>query len=289
MRDVIFRGILGNDVVGFHSRRYARNFVRGCEALLGVPVDLARLTIEVDGRTVSARWYPISVAPAEIEARAASAEVAEHERRLVERRRQHLVVRADRADPSKNIVRGFRAFATMLDDHPELAEQVTFLALVQPSREDVGEYVEYLESIRRVVADVNRKYATDTWQPVELSLEGDFDEVVAAYRQFDVLMVNPIADGMNLVAKEACLVNDGGVLVLSESAGVAEELGPFALTVHPFDIQQQADALYAGLTMDPSERRERMAACAGVVHDNDVSKWLADQLEDIRRLRQSRR
>lgn len=287
MRQAVFNGVLGNDIVAFHSRRYARNFLLGCEELLDLEVDMDRLTVEVGGRTVRARHYPISVDPDELEATAASPAVADHERRLAEKRREHLILRVDRADPSKNILRGFRAFDTLLGDHPELAERVTFLALVQPSREDVEQYVEYLERIRQLVDGVNAKYGTADWQPIELSLEGDFDEVVAAYKLFDVLVVNPISDGMNLVAKEAALVNHrDGVLALSENAGAHEELGQFAVTLHPFDIQQQADAIFAALTMDGHERRDRLAASAALVREDDVAKWLRDQLCDVRELRE---
>ncbi len=289
MRRAVFRGVLGNDVVAFHSKRYARNFLLGCEELLGLPVDMDRLNVDVEGRTVRARFYPISVDPEALEATSASSAVADHVQRLADKQREHLVLRVDRADPSKNILRGFRAFDTMLDDHPELAERVTFLALVQPSRQDVEEYVEYLESIRRLVAEVNEKHGTTDWRPIELSLEGDFDEVVAAYKLFDVLVVNPISDGMNLVAKEAAVVNGAdGVLALSENAGAHEELGEFAVTLHPFDIQQQADAIFSALTMDVDERRDRMAAAAAFVRKNDVAKWLHDQLRDVGELRDQR-
>jgi trehalose 6-phosphate synthase len=289
MRRAVFNGVLGNDVVAFHSRRYARNFLLGCEELLGLPVDRGELTVEVEGRAVHARAYPISVDPDELEATAASSAVADHERRLGEMRREHLVLRVDRADPSKNILRGFRAFDTLLGDHPELAERVTFLALIQPSREDVEQYADYLDRIRQLVDDVNAKHGTADWRPVVLSLEGDFDEVVAAYKMFDVLVVNPISDGMNLVAKEAVLVNQrDGVLALSETAGAHEELGEYAITLHPYDIQQQADAIVTTLTMQSDERRDRLAAAAAIVRENDVAKWLRDQLRDVRELRESR-
>jgi trehalose 6-phosphate synthase len=289
MREAVFRGVLGNDIVAFHSRRYARNFLLGCDELLGLAVDMDQLTVDLGGRSVRARHYPISVDPDQLEATAASSSVAEHERRLAERRRDHLILRADRADPSKNILRGFRAFDILLGDHPELVERVTFLALVQPSREDVSQYVDYLEDVQRLVEEVNRKHGTDGWTPVELSLEGDFDEVVAAYKSFDVLVVNAIADGMNLVAKEGVLVNGrGGVLALSENAGAYEELGDFAVTLYPFDVQQQADAMFAALTMDDGDRRKRLAAAAAAVREHDVARWLHDQLRDIRELREGR-
>ena len=286
MRDAVHRGVLGNDILAFHTERYARNFMLGCQELLELPVDLEHLSVRYEDRTVRARWYPISIDPDDLERRAASEPVLAHERGLQARRRDHLILRVDRADLSKNIVRGFKAYDVLLDDHPELCERVTFLALVQPSRQDVEEYCAYLDRIRRVVADVNLKHGTADWQPIDLRLQDDLDFAVAAYKLFDVLVVNAIFDGMNLVAKEAAVVNQrDGVLALSENTGAHEEMGAFALTLHPFDIQQQADALFTALTMEPDERRERHDACAAIVRGNDIGKWLREQLTDVRRLR----
>jgi len=285
MRDALFRGVLGNDVVGFHTERYARNFLLGCQELLGLPVDLAAMEVVVDGRVVRARWYPISIDPAVFEAMAASTAVLDQERELAARRRDHLLVRVDRTDPSKNIVRGFLAYDLLLQDHPELAERITFLALLQPSRQDVPEYAAYVERIRDIVDEVNNKHGTGDWRPIELHLEDNLDLAVAAYKQFDVLMVNAIFDGMNLVAKESIVVNRrDGVLALSENTGAHAELGAFAVTLHPFDLQQQADALYAALTLPADERQRRRAACVRVVRENDVAKWLEAQLSDVGRV-----
>jgi trehalose 6-phosphate synthase len=288
MREAIFNGLLGCDVVAFHTERYARNFLLGCQELLGLPVDLQNLTVAVAGRTVAARWYPISVDAEALDALAASPAVAEAEATLMTGRREYLILRVDRTDPSKNIVRGFRAFDLLLARHPELAERVTFLALLQPSRQDVAEYAAYTEEIRRVAVDVNLARGTPDWQPIDLRFVADMDLAAAAYKQFDVLMVNGIFDGMNLVAKEAVLVNArDGVLALSENTGAHEELGAFAVTLHPFDIPQQADALYSALTMDPAERSARQQACAAVVRENDVAKWFRRQLDDIDDLRKT--
>lgn len=285
MRDALFKGLLGNDVVGFHSRRYARNFLLGCQELLGLEVDLSAMEVFTDGRTVRAGWYPISIDPAAFEALAASEAVLEYERQILARRPEHLILRVDRTDPSKNIVRGFQAYDILLSDHAELAGRVTFLALLQPSRQDVPEYAAYLQRIQEVVDDVNRRHGTDGWQPVELHVEDNLDLAVAAYKQFDVLMVNAVYDGMNLVAKESIVVNErNGVLALSENTGAHEELGAFAMTLYPFDLQQQADALYASLTMPADERRDRREACVRVVQRNDVGKWLRAQLFDVSRL-----
>jgi trehalose 6-phosphate synthase len=284
MRDALFRGLLGNDVVGFHTERYARNFLLGCQELLGLPVDFSTMEVVVDGRVVRARWYPISIDPTTFETMAESEAVLAEERKLAARRRDHLLLRVDRTDPSKNIVRGFLAYDILLQDHPELAERITFLALLQPSRQDVAEYAAYLERIKDVVDEVNAKHGTGDWRPIELHLKDDLDLAVAAYKQFDVLMVNAMFDGMNLVAKESIVVNRrNGVLALSENTGAHAELGAFAVTLHPFDLQQQADAIYEALTMPAGERRDRRNACERVVRQNDVAKWLQVQLADIGR------
>jgi len=281
-RDALYRGLLGNDVIGFHTERYARNFLLGCQELLHLPVDLSAMEVLLDGRAVRARWYPISIDPETFEALAESPEVLDQERELRARRRDHLLLRVDRTDPSKNIVRGFMAYDLLLRDHPELAEGITFLALLQPSRLDVPEYAAYVERIRATVDEVNDRHGNGRWQPVELHLEDNFELAVAAYKQFDVLMVNAMFDGMNLVAKESIVVNRrDGVLALSENTGAHEELGAFAVTLHPFDLQQQADALYEALTMPAQQRRDRREACVKVVQQNDVTKWLQMQLADI--------
>ena len=161
---------------------------------------------------------------------------------------------------------------------------ITFLALLQPSRQDVAEYAALVERIQATVDEVNQRHGNEQWRPIELHLEDNLDLAVAAYKQFDVLMVNAMFDGMNLVAKESIVVNRrDGVLALSENTGAHEELGAFAVTLHPFDLQQQADALYEALTMPAEERRARREACVKVVEQNDVAKWLQMQLADISR------
>ncbi len=152
--------------------------------------------------------------------------MAEAEREVLERRRKHLIIRVDRADLSKNVLRGFTAFDTFLTQHPEFREQVTFIAHLQPSRQDVPEYAEYLERIEALVAVVNHRHGTTDWMPIDLKIYENFPEAVARYKHFDLLMVNSLFDGMNLVAKEAPAVNTrDGVLMLSENTGSHEELG----------------------------------------------------------------
>jgi trehalose 6-phosphate synthase len=287
MRDRILHGFLGNDVVAFHTEGFARNFVLCCQQLLGLPVDLTDLTVRVEGRTVRARHYPISIEVEALEQLADSDEVAAH-RRAIERDLlsddRCLLLRVDRTDPSKNIVRGFRAFEQLLLDHPEWVGKVTFLAMLQPSRLDVPEYADYVSRIGATVARINARYAREGQAPIELRLQEDLAYAVAAYSVCDVLVVNAVADGMNLVVKETAVVNRrDGVLALSERTGAHAELGAFAVTLFPFDVQQQADALHAALSMERSERADRLRAAAAVVRANDVGKWLTAQLDDLLR------
>ena len=280
IREPILTGLLGCDVVGFHTTSDARSFLLCVQELLGRPVDLEEMAVDVDGRTMRARVYPISIDVASLEELAASPEV---DARLADLPRSgQLVLRVDRTDPSKNIVRGFTAFGLMLDEHPELVGQVTFLALLQPSRQDVPEYAAYLTEIGAAAARVNARHSSAEGQSIDLRLVSDMPLAVAAYRRCDVLVVNAVADGMNLVAKEAVVVNERDmVLALSEMTGAHDELGRFAVTLHPFDIAQQADALFEALTMAPDRRRQMRELAAQAVRHNDVGRWLREQLDDL--------
>ncbi|MCA1712351.1 MAG: trehalose-6-phosphate synthase [Actinobacteria bacterium] len=283
IRTSILTGLLGCDVVAFHTRSDARSFLLCVQELLGFPVDLDEFSVQYGERTVRARAYPISIDIPSLQAIAHSPAADEH---LAELDRglgdAQLVLRVDRTDPSKNIVRGFAAFGLLLDEHPELAGQVVFLALLQPSRQDVQEYADYTDAIHAAAGAVNARHGTDDWTPVDLRLVSDMPLAAAAYRRCDVLVVNAVADGMNLVAKEAVVVNERDmVLALSEATGAHDELGRFALTLHPFDVAQQSDALHAALTMSASERADRRGMAAAVVRHNDVGRWLRVQLREL--------
>ena len=162
------------------------------------------------------------------------------------------------------------------------------LARLDPSRQSLPQYAQYLLAIERSAREVNERFGnerfgTDGWQPIDLRVGDNFHEAVAAYKQFDVLLVNPIFDGMNLVAKEAPAVNmRDGVVMLSENTGAHEELGDCTLSVNPFDIQEQADTIYRALTMEPEERRIRAARLREIVRERDPGVWISEQLDDIR-------
>jgi trehalose 6-phosphate synthase len=286
IREAIFQGMLANDIIGFHTHAYCINFLRCCDELLEADVDyVAGEVRHARGRTL-ARAYPLGIDAERLQQAAQSPEVAEAEREVLERRRKHLIIRVDRADLSKNVLRGFTAFDVFLSQHPEFREQVTFIAHLQPSRQDVPEYAEYLERIEALVAVVNHRHGTTDWMPIDLKIYENFHDAVARYKHFDLLMVNSIFDGMNLVAKEAPAVNTrDGVLMLSENTGSHEELGDCVLSVNPFDIQDQADAIYRALTMGPEERRLRSERLKEIIYSRNPGDWVDDQLRDIEELR----
>jgi trehalose 6-phosphate synthase len=283
IRNEIYGGILSNDIVGFHTRHYRHNFLQCCEDLMGLEVDFDSGVVQVDEREVWVRAYPLPIDFRAIQNTARHPRVHELEGELLRRRRDHLILRVDRADLSKNVLRGFNAFDIFLEQHPEFREKVTFIAQLMPSRTDVPEYAEYLERIEAVVAVVNHRHGSPDWMPIQLKLRDDLEEAVAAYKHYDVLMVNAMFDGMNLVAKEGPMVNErAGVSVLSENTGAHEELGEYALSVNPFDLQELADSLHAALTMPVAERRRRHEGLKSIVTARDPGDWIDDQLADIK-------
>jgi trehalose 6-phosphate synthase len=282
MREEIYRGLLANDIIGFHTTAYCRNFLHCCRELMELEVDYGRGAVVHSGRETWVRAYPLGIDAGRLDRAAASEQVREYEQELLRRRREHLIIRVDRADLSKNVLRGFTAFDTFLQQHPEFRENVTFVAHLQPSRTDVPEYAEYLERIEALVAVVNHRHGTTDWMPIDLRIYENFPEAVARYKQFDLLVVNSLFDGMNLVAKEAPAVNTrDGVVMLSENTGAHEELGDCTLTVNPFDIQEQADTIYRALTMDPEERRLRATRLRELARERDPGVWISEQLADI--------
>jgi trehalose 6-phosphate synthase len=259
IRDEIYGGLLANDIIGFHTRSYRRNFLQCCR---GPARARGRHGAR---RRCTARTATSGSAPTR------SRSTGGRRRRSPPRPRAGVRGAAAAAAgastrscawtgriSSKNVLRGFTGFDIFLEQHPEFIERITFTAQLMPSRTDVPEYAEYLERIEALVAVVNHRHGTTDWMPIDLKLRDDLDEAVAAYKHYDVMMVNAMFDGMNLVAKEGPLVNErDGVSILSENTGAHEELGEFALSVNPFDVQELADSIYAALTMEPAERARR--------------------------------
>ncbi|HEV7938191.1 MAG TPA: trehalose-6-phosphate synthase, partial [Solirubrobacteraceae bacterium] len=283
IRQELYSGLLANDIIGFHTRSYRRNFLQCCRDLMDLEVDFDRGLVRFGEREIWVRAYPLPIDHRATRLLAAGERVGEFEDELLRRRRDFLILRVDRADLSKNVLRGFSAFDLFLEQHPEFSERVTFIAQLMPSRTDVPEYAEYLEKIEALVAVVNHRHGTPDWMPIQLKLRDDLEEAMAAYKHYDVLLVNAMFDGMNLVAKEGPIVNErAGVSILSENTGAHEELGEYALSVNPFDIQELADSIHAALDMPARERSRRARGLVEIVTSRDPGDWIDEQLADIK-------
>lgn len=274
------------DIAGFQAERDVRAFLESCDSFLdGAEVDYAAHVVRHNGRETQVRSYPISIDVDEVQQIATSPRAVEHEVRLTEALGEQTIVRVDRAEPSKNIVRGFSAYEIMLDRHPELVGKVRFLAFLVPSRTHIRQYQRYIEEIDQSVKRINEKFGTADWQPIQIYYENNYIQAIAGMRLYDVLLVNSVIDGMNLVAKEGPVVNKkDGVLILSEAAGAYEQLRIGALPVAPADVEGTARALYQALTMSAEERNQRATAMRESIEAEDITAWLHHQLEDISKL-----
>ena len=284
MRTAILEGLLGADIVGFQTHDDVLNFIRTCQQYLtrvGVKYKIQRVWYR--NHATHVRAFPISIDVQALQRVSRSAEVtrfrAEIEELLDERQ---LILRIERIEPSKNIVRGFQAFEEMLTLHPEHHGQVQFLAILVPSRMDLGEYQDYLDEVMAAGGRINANFATGNWEPVRVLVGEKYERAVAAMQCYDVLLVNSIADGMNLVAKEGPIVNRRqGQLVLSERTGAREQLESAAIVISPCDISATASALHTALTMPKGQRRERARELRTLVEKEDVFFWLCKQIEAI--------
>jgi trehalose 6-phosphate synthase len=272
-------GVLGADHAGFHSPRWARAFADCCVEVLGATADDGR-SVTYDGRTTRLGVHPLGVDAETLRERGHEDDVdsrlAALRRKLGDRK---AIVRVDRTELSKNIARGLLAYRDLLRRYPEWRGKVTHLASAYPSRHDLPEYREYTAHVQRLATEIEDEFGTDDWRPIVLDVTDDYARSLALYRVGDVLLVNPVRDGMNLVAKEVPILSeDGCVVVLSTEAGVADEFGEDALLVNPFDVSGTADALDRALSMDADERSGRTKRLAEVSTSLPPSRWLADQV-----------
>ncbi|WP_149181890.1 trehalose-6-phosphate synthase [Streptomyces sp. TRM49041] len=268
-------GMLGADRLGFLTHRWADAFAACCTRLMG---GTGATEIGVHGLGADAEF---------LRARSREPDVTERMALLREQvggaGSRKTVIRVDRTELSKNIVRGLLAFRALLEEHPEWREQVVHIAFAYPSRQDLPVYQRYTAEVSRVAGQINAEYGTETWTPVLLHVKDDFARSLAAYRLADVALVNPIRDGMNLVAKEVPVVSDEGcALVLSREAGAYEELADDAVTVNPFDITGTARALHEALSMPPTERAERTKRLAAAATALPPQRWFVEQLDALR-------
>ncbi|PSM44446.1 trehalose-6-phosphate synthase [Streptomyces dioscori] len=276
----VLDGILGADRAAFLTRRWADAFTECCRAVLGDDFD-QDTQIGVHGLGADADFLRERSHRADVDERMAA--LREQIGSAPDGSPRKTVVRVDRTELSKNIVRGLLAYRQLLDDRPEWRERVVHVAFAYPSRQDLAVYRDYTAEVQRVADEINSVYRTDGWTPVVLHVKDDFARSLAAYRLADVALVNPIRDGMNLVAKEVPVVSDDGcVLVLSREAGAYEELGEDAVVVNPYDVSATAEALHEALTVPLAERAERTKRLAVAATALPPAQWFLDQLHALR-------
>ncbi len=261
----LIAGMAGFGARGFHSQRWAAAY-RGCAHL-------------VLGSEPSTFVAPLGPDPAHLETCASAPERERNRTWLAEHvGERKMILRVDRMEPSKNLLRGFFALDELLANSPQWRGEVVFVALLNLSRQSLALYRTYQAEVETAAAYVNARWGTDDWTPVVLDVTDDFGLSVAAMERYDVLLVNPVRDGLNLVAKEGPLLNKtDGVLVLSREAGSYDELGDIALGINPFDVAATAEAVERALAMAPHERAARALALDERVRSRRAEDWLDDQ------------
>jgi trehalose 6-phosphate synthase len=280
----ILAGMLGADHLGFLAQRWAEAFLDCCAMVLGAEV--SGQTVTYRGRATGVGVHPLGVDADALRARAGADDVRAHvgSLRAAAGDRQ-VIVRVDRTELSKNIVRGVAAFRELLETRPQWHGRVVHVAFAYPSRSGIPEYQEYTEQVVRVAAEVNEEFGTPDWQPVMLEVKDDYPRSLAACGIADVMLINPIRDGMNLVAEEGPILSErGSALVLSREAGAASLIGDEALLVNPYDISATADALHEALCMPAAERQRRCAVITATASAAAPQHWLAAQLDSLERL-----
>jgi trehalose 6-phosphate synthase len=297
---LLLDGMLGADRVGFHADRWAAAFLDCCEAVLGAQVRRADPSpglpgslgspaplgwVSYRGHHTEVAVHPLGVDIPALRARAGADDVRAHIEaidRAADGRK--LIVRIDRTELSKNIVRGLAAYRELLQTQPQWRGRVVHLAFAYPSRSALPEYRAYTDRVRQLAEEITEEFGTADWNPLVLEVKDDYPRSLAASTVADVLLVNPIRDGMNLVAQEGPVLSRRGcALVLSREAGAAATLGAHALLVNPYDVSQTAAALHQALTMPDAERASRSAALTAIAASAPPARWLGDQLAALDR------
>lgn len=287
----IYQSLLANDIIGFQTQWDLSNFLSAVEVMLPaaqVRYDERGGRITWQGHTTLARAYPISIDVQEVRQEAARG-ARRHQNEMRRMLGEPTIVRVERAEPTKNIVRGFQAFERLLQRRPDLIGKVKFLAFLVPSREGLPIYRRYQREIRSIIQRINTTYEREGWKPIEAFFENNRARAMEAMRHYDILLVNAVIDGMNLVAKEGPIVNErNGVLILSETAGAARQLGDISLTVVPTDIEETTQAMIRALEMSPEERRQRAEQIKALIERESLAEWLNRQFADVEEVSRER-
>jgi trehalose 6-phosphate synthase/phosphatase len=285
-RDLLLRGLLGADLVGFHTPTYLRHFAASLTQILGLTVDIDR--VQLTDREVRLGVFPMGIDAETFIALAEDPAVQAEAKALRGDGTVKLLVGVDRLDYTKGIPRRLLSYEKMLQTHPDLRGRVRLVQVAVPSRTGVGAYQEFRSLVDGLVGRINGDFATPSWVPVHYIFRGLSErELVALYRAADVMLVTPLRDGMNLVAKEfvASRTDGDGVLVLSEFAGASWEL-PEAIQVNPYDVEGTAESCYRALMMGADERRTRLEPLRARVQAYDVHRWAATFLEQLETITQ---
>ena len=277
----LLRALLQFDLLGFQTRRDVRNFIQCVRRVILDARILPRRELQLirfEKREIRVGHFPIGIDFDLFENGAASDAVAQRSRQLRATFPDcQLILGSDRLDYSKGIPERLRAFRAALEFHPELHGRVVLIQIVVPSRVQIPRYHEFKRRIDRLVGDINGRFSTRTWLPVQYHFRSlDRDNLLAHYRACDIAFITPLKDGMNLVAKEycACRIDNDGALILSQFAGAAEQLKPDALLVNPYDVEQMADTILQAFRMSQAERSARMKRMRRVVRNENVFWWV---------------
>jgi trehalose 6-phosphate synthase len=273
-RDTLLKGLLGADIIGMQTVWDAKPFLGCCEELLGAEVDYKNSSVLApDGRLVQVKVFPAGTDPEEVRKALRSREVADARQRLAPCFEKATLIRVDRLDPSKNQIIGFQAFGRLLESRPDLRGSVRFLAFLVPSRTDLTVYRDYRDAVYRIIEEVNRRFATECgFEPIQVFYTNNREQALAAMEHCDVLLANSREDGMNLVVKEWAIASERpGVAVISETAGVASEMGASALLFSPLDIEGTAEAM--GCDMPMAEREARLIRFRRKAESWTVQHW----------------
>ncbi len=283
MLEAIFRGLCTNDIVGFQTERDVHSFLYGCESFIkDADIDYQAHKVRIGDHTAEVNAYPVSVDVGALKKIVTSARFHGYEEKLRPLCGQQTIVRVDRLEPSKNLIRGFRAFDALLERYPQFVGQVKLLAFLVPSRTHLRPYQRYAQETLQLIESINNKYRTAEWYPIDLFHENNYVQALAGMSLYDVLLVNAVIDGMNLVAKEGPTVNArDGVVILSETVGACEQLSDDVLTIASADIEGTTQALYTALTMPAEERSRHAAALKQSIEEEDLTYWIWRILEDI--------
>jgi trehalose 6-phosphate synthase len=286
MRRAILESLCSVDIVGLQTKRDVHHFLHSCEIFLEeAEVNYESNTVALRGHQTRVASYPVSVDVAALQQLVRSPRIQGYEEKLRPHLGKQTIVRVDRSEPSKNILRGLRAFDMLLERYPYLLNRVKMLCFLVPSRSGIKQYQRYTQDTFDSVEAINAKYGNEEWQPIKVFFENNYAQAIAGMRLCDVLLVNPVIDGMNLVAKEGPIVSaNNSVLVLSESAGAHDQLGEHVVSIAPADVEGTIEALHEALTMDTAERKRRAEALKKTIEEEDITRWLYHQFQDLRQL-----